>query len=77
MADEVDAKNIEYILVFTLQKKDEFEDEVEYIYTKDRSKEKFSNRETLKNEMKKEVDMFGKFDRTRWKKLIGCYRRYE
>lgn len=61
MADEVNEENIEYILVFTLHKKDEFEDEFENIYTKDISKEKFSNRETLKDEMKKELDIFGKF----------------
>lgn len=59
-ADEENGK-VDYYLVLSLHKKDEFEDEYENIYTRDIQKDSFTDRETLKNEMQYALDVFEKF----------------
>lgn len=60
--DEFDEKNNpNYILVFSLHKKDAFDDEYENIYTRYISKDAFADRETLRKEMQYALDIFEGF----------------
>lgn len=60
-ADETDETgNAKYSLVFSIHKKDEFDDEFENICIKYISNEFFRSREILKNEMERELKEFVK-----------------
>ncbi len=58
-ADEIDEKgNVDYILVFSIHKKDMFDEEFDNITLKDISKEFFKDRTTLKKEMDTQLKEF-------------------
>lgn len=61
-ADEINEDGkAEYILVFSIHKKNKFEDEFDNIYTKDINKEFLKNKYSLKSEMEKELETFKAF----------------
>lgn len=76
IADELNEQGqIEYVLVFNIHKKDEFDDEYENVYTRDISKESLKSRNILRKEMEKELDLFKLFIEED-KKYQRFYSRY-
>lgn len=61
-ADEINEDGkIEYALVFSIHKKDKFDNEFDNVYIKEIDKRFFKSRDFLKNKMEKELEKFKAF----------------